>query len=93
MIRQPLIGETLIYALTGDDVCAIRETMARGGNVGNYHGTDQRVPFVVVRVWPGEFGENEPHGVNGVLILDANFTHWKTSAPHGNGPGTWNYMD
>lgn len=98
---QPTVARTVLYVLTEDD--AKRINNRRGANAkaddwpqgaiahfGNTHHAGQELPLVIVRVWPDEFGPNEP-GVNGQVLLDGNDSLWVTSAKEGTEPGTWHW--
>ena len=98
MRREPKIGETLLYTLSEADILTIRDVAKRQGVLSvNPHEAGQIVPFIAVRLWPGEYPQNpEPlskTGVNGQLILDGAMTLWRTSAGHGETPGYYQFAD
>ena len=92
-IRHPRIGETLLYRMTQDDCQRLTDEARRRHLQFNYHGVGQLVPFIAVVLWPGEYGVDAPHGVNGQLLLDGALTMWKTSAKHGEEDGQYSYAN
>jgi len=79
---MPKIGQIVRYRLSENDLSRIHLRQ------GNPHEKGQEVPLIVVRTWPNEFGTGVP-GVNGQAMLDGDGVLWVTSAPEGDGPGTW----
>lgn len=71
-------------------LAAIPAEWPRGAqaHIGNSAYPGEVVPLLIVRVWPNEYGENQP-GVNGQAFLDGNDSLWVTSAKEGTEPGTW----
>jgi hypothetical protein len=90
---EPRIGRIVDYQLSAEDVKQIDEMRAPRIDFGrrmNPHSVGQIVPFVIVVVWPNEYGP-EYHGVNGQALLDGNESLWVTSAKCGTEPGTWSW--
>jgi hypothetical protein len=89
-IQAPIIGRIVHYVLADDDT-------NRSGAPGQHR------PAIVVRVWPGEYGNNEcPDGVNLQVFLDGSNdiepgqpTLWKTSVEYSDEgkPGTWHWPE
>lgn len=75
-------GRIVLYTLSENDARLIehRRAISRIGH-GNSPREGDRVPMIVVRVWPD--------GVNGQAILDGDDSLWLTSRAEGDGPGTW----
>ena len=59
-------------------------------HIGNWTSADQEYPCTIVRVWPDEFGKDQP-GVNGQVLLDGNDALWVTSIKEGTEPGQWHW--
>ncbi len=102
-MTHAFIGLMVLYRLTADDAKAtnIRREDARQNlekmreerpgfqaHVGNMVVEGERVPMIILQVWPNEFGRNH-HGVNGQAFLDGNDSLWVTSVEEGDQPGQW----
>lgn len=64
-------------------------------NRGNWCNEGDHVPMMIVKVWPDEFGKDNP-GVNGQCFLDGNDQMWITSSKYdesGKEPGTWHWIE
>jgi hypothetical protein len=59
-------------------------------HIGNWASPGDLYPCIIARVWPNEFGQDEP-GINGQVFLDGNDTLWVTSAGEGTEPGQWSW--
>lgn len=64
-------------------------------HVGNSVIAGEVFPAIVTRIFPNEFGENNP-GVNLQVMLDGNDSLWVTSARYSSNLldlGTWHWME
>lgn len=94
MDQKPSIGRIVHYVLAASD-----EVLPQA--VGEHR------PAVIVRVWPGEFGDAEcPDGINAQVFLDGTndvetndgsiaVAMWTTSVPYSSEPkpGTWHWPE
>lgn len=76
------LDEVLVtYQLNDGDVQVIDNQRANGASAGNFVSAGDVFPAVVVKNWGTS--------VNLQVLLDGSDTYWRTSAPEGTGPGTF----
>lgn len=89
-------GRIVHYVLHKDDVASITEQRnpIHGQAHGNHVQEGDHVPMMIVKVWPDEFGKDNP-GVNGQCLLDGNDQYWVTSAKYDEGKAhrTWHWIE
>lgn len=85
MSDRPILGQRVLYCLSKQDAEYIEARRAREGSGGNSVREGDFCAADVVRTFPG----NTDGRANLKVQLDGHDTHWATSAPYGDGPGTW----
>jgi hypothetical protein len=102
-MEKTMIGKIVIFRLTEEQKAQIGERRRTEQWIsGLRHGTKvfegnppeiaDEVPFVIVRVWPNEFGQGIA-GVNGQALLDGNDSYWVKCAKEGPDPGMWHWPE
>jgi hypothetical protein len=79
-MQKPSIGRIVTYVLAENDAQYINATATSHNTARD----GDEYPAMVVRVW-------DDSSVNLQVFYDGSGSHWATSRPEGDGPGTWHW--